>query len=306
MMPCRSSESVQTAIDEAAKLVNHRTAPHIDAKVGEKLTAKLRTADNPKGMALDDIIAAWDVHRKEPGWMAKEEFVQSVVATLSEMTLKRAKSEAAKLGSEIAEVTEAPLKEQNVFESDIEAAFDAIDRAQVGEGGEPRGKVDTKAAIGAMIEADKVRRATDAALLESCAKLKGAAVETQATVKETVDAFLLAEKTAAAEKAAAEEAEKQAAAAAKAAASAAKKEAIVNPQAKLPAWMQLEPEKKADKAAEVIEKRVRGVLARQKTTKLKLQKSMSTADGTSNDEDPLLAKLAALDGTGDAPAVELS
>ena len=64
-----------TANDEAAaKLVEHRALLHLDAKVGERLRGKIKSADNPKAvLSFEDCVSQWDISRKIEGHMDKEE-----------------------------------------------------------------------------------------------------------------------------------------------------------------------------------------------------------------------------------------
>ena len=243
-----AKESVDAVTAEVAKLAAHRATPNLDARIGEKLLAKLRTEENPKGLDLADLVAKWDMGPIQ-GSMSPEEFVRITMMELTGTSLKKVKSEAKK-----AAVTEAEgeaersqittgLEQAGTSEAEVLALFDALyarekksasseaaDAASSEGAAEGSSKtMGVKSTIDALMAYATERKSTDEGIFASCEALKATAAERQASVKAAIEAFKVAEVEAeAAAKAKAEAAareKEEKAAAAKEAAEKAKEEA---------------------------------------------------------------------------------
>ena len=271
----KGTVALQRAFDEQASLVAHRGLPHVDCKVGVKLTSKLKSDENPKGVTFDDLVVAWDVARVVPGQLNKEEFVKAAAAVLSDVTMKRQKSEASQLKLDSATTVEdkekvranIALKEALGVEStqasaDVEAQFDALDAqfaaAAAAEGEEPKlsGSVPIRQTIEVLMAADPARIEKDAALVDSCGALRDAALEVQAGVKQAVVDFEAREQAEAEALAAKLEADKkaeeEAAAAEKEAQKAKASEVQEGAQlAKMPRYLESATHKKGEEAQPV-------------------------------------------------------
>jgi len=260
-----TSVAIGAAFDEAEKLSDHRALPAIDAKVGEKLSAKLRTPDNPKGVEFEDIAVQWEAGRAVLGWMSQDEFFKSVAACLAEVTVRRQRTEANKLksdplgdanlrtsGLEI-DLASASLESVNVKDADVNAQFDAMvaDVARAKEGATPaevsdggagdgRERLEIRQTLKRMMAADPARRAKDASLFESAEALKVRALEHQEGFRNAISAFEQAEAEEAAADAARAEAEAVAAKEAREKAKASKKAELEAAKTKksIPTWME--------------------------------------------------------------------
>ena len=179
------------------RLAAHRAkvAISIDVRIGERLSAKLHSVAST---TLEDMVTNWSLGRAESGWLTKEEFVQRVSVTLSEVTVKRQKSEATKLnafGLNASIVPEATTSKEtaqgmvrqqvrsdlsgvDAVEHDVEACFNAFDLALAPDGA-LRGKVEIRPTIEMFLAADQESRALDVRLCSECVALRDEALEGQ-------------------------------------------------------------------------------------------------------------------------------
>ena len=65
----REAEVVMQSLEEEeAKLEAHKALPKVDVAIGEKLKAKIKSAENPKAvLTFDDVVAQWDMSHKVEG-----------------------------------------------------------------------------------------------------------------------------------------------------------------------------------------------------------------------------------------------
>jgi len=252
----------QAALDSATKLSEHRALPAIDAKIGEKLNAKLKSDLNEKGMELEDLHASWNVAKKVPGWMDKAEFMKAATATLTEVTLKRQKAEASKaapsrtaeerdkmqqMSTDERETYQAreALKAVSINEEDVSVLFDTIlaHAMALDDDSKPRDEqhavlLEIEPTLKLMMAADPARKSTDASLFQVASRLRDAALEQQAITKQGMAEFEAAEKAeASAVRLKAEEKAKAAEEVKKEAAAAKRSAAVTKKDAKVPAWM---------------------------------------------------------------------
>ena len=152
---CRGAYEAHTAAEGALKA--HKGARHLDAKIGDKLKGKIKSADNPKAvLSLDDVVAQWDIGRKTEGFVDAEEFAMLASAALAAKTAPSA--------------------------ADLEETFTALDASVNGEGG-GKGKIPIKPLLQALINSEKMRVATGVRLAEEAAQARQAALAAQAKVK---------------------------------------------------------------------------------------------------------------------------
>ena len=205
----KTSTAVQAAYDAAASLAHHRAMPAIDAKLGAKLTAKLKSESNERGGDLDDLVATWGIAKKVAGWLDREEFFKTAVATLTEVTQKRQKSDAHKgldKGKPAEEreklqlmtveerakyQSDMRLQQINVRKEDIEACFEEIlakaTSSSKQKGSQCDGLIDIRFTVQSLIAAGPERKAKDADLFEACKQLTEVAVMQQQSLQTAIE-----------------------------------------------------------------------------------------------------------------------
>ena len=174
------SAVTQASFDEDALLVVHRSAQHVDAKVGAVLNGRIKSESNPKGVfSFEDMVAKWDNRRKVEGFMDLDEFTTLVKA---ELTANKSKLTPAQTLFHLGQTALDP--------GEIQAQFAALDP-------EGKGSIQIRQSLKRMIDAEFARAGKDAALITSCVERKAAALEAQAAFKKFVFEFVQQEQEAA-------------------------------------------------------------------------------------------------------------
>jgi Ca2+-binding EF-hand superfamily protein len=153
------TEALEAAASSEAAAKAHKGFVPLDARLGERLRGKIKSADNPKAvLSLDDVASQWDIGRHTEGFADLEEF-----GTLAASTL-------------------APKPPPHAAE--VQATFTALESSlSSGGGSPPTGKLPIKPLVQALLAAEKARIAEGIRLVDHCTACKARAREAQAKIQ---------------------------------------------------------------------------------------------------------------------------
>ena len=193
MSACAALVEKSTLAD--ARLSEHASKRHIDAKVGAKLRSKIRSADNPKAvLSFEDVVAQWDVGRRIQGLLDAEEFATLIGSTMAPAkALPRTDIDAAfevlcmSLTAEGGTATDAATGGRGAPVRDAFVSGGLSNVEPMAGGGSA--SIPIRPALTALLAAEQAKVAADAALLAASTEGKAAARRGHEAVRQAVRTY---------------------------------------------------------------------------------------------------------------------